>query len=751
MLLFHLFTFVPVLLLAGILWIERVMRKGPKKKNTFLFLSIFTIFIAGVVQALASQYIPNLVHHSSEIPIGAYLNFPVYGVIIALYFVAFFLLEYSIHCKRIDESFLTLDFRKSLGSFTGLTVVYLLILGVITWVWVELFLLGTGELPTGVTKALFESFLGPSARGSARELFNQVIPVLTLFFHVIWILLVWKAARSAFDLQAGVIRMRSYTFYTLLLLTLFFAYLFSPFSFLHGPAGDAGLTQSAVSIPNFYENYLWLFMIPNIIFTVRVVEEFFFWAMYHLRSDRAKVEQRQHTLSLLIRKVIKSTEEEDIAIVRETMENALTKAKSRTVVEEYNVTGMVVYRRTGNILKVEDQELIWGYANPLVSTKNFKNLDKAKLNELILRTTYDVEDIEQTSSDSSKDFGANLIKQMMEEGQAVVLNEMPDNFKGLQRMIGLFPVYDTNKFAGMLVVFKDSFHQIYPFEKEVFKDLCENLGTIFALMAGKEVQKERNRLQGEMQTAKNIQTSILPGTMEIPGYSIASSMETATEVGGDVYDLVSSPFGNYLGIGDVSGHGLPAGIMALINMSAFHGALETSKTMNVEVPIDVLYDIVNRVLCVINRDRIGSDKFMTQNYFVEKNGTFEHSGTHEIALIYRKAKNEIEELHDLTDKTGFLGLSEMVDSSQSRGSFKMDSGDILLLYTDGVIEAKTKNEIQFGLERVKELMMDYVEATPGELIVQIKDHLRDFAKAGDMKKHHGHFADDITMVVIKKD
>jgi sigma-B regulation protein RsbU (phosphoserine phosphatase) len=70
---------------------------------------------------------------------------------------------------------------------------------------------------------------------------------------------------------------------------------------------------------------------------------------------------------------------------------------------------------------------------------------------------------------------------------------------------------------------------------------------------------------------------------------------------------------------------------------------------------------------VVNRDRIGSDKFMTQNYFVEKDGVIKHSGTHEIALIFRKATGEVEELPQLTDKTGFLGLSEYVDSqSESR-------------------------------------------------------------------------------------
>jgi sigma-B regulation protein RsbU (phosphoserine phosphatase) len=747
---FHLFSFVPVLLLSGILWIERILRKGPKKKNRFLFLSILAVFLAGMVQFFGKEFILG-----SEDPSLPFLNFPVYSLIIILYFLGFFLLEYSIHCKRIDQSFLTTDFRKSLGGFKiwgiGAGAFFLIIL----WTWIENYLIYPNNSQiAGISDSIFGTFLG-IANPSVANAMNSVFPVLTLFFHAFFLIVLWRAARSAFDLQEGVIRQRSYTFYTLMVVTLFFAYYFSPFSFLNITGENAQAGPNAIapiaSDPTFFSNIIWVFLALNIVYTIRVVEEFFFWAMYHLRSDRAKIEQRQHALNLLIRRVINSKEDEDTSIVRETMENALTKAKSRTVVEEYNVTGMIVFRRSGDTLKVDGSEMVWGYATPLVTTKNFKNLDKNKLNDMIVRGTYDLDDIENSSPDSIKDYGANIIKRAMTEKEPIFIEDMPDNIKGMQRMIGVFPVFDTTKFAGMVIIFKDSFHKIYPFEKEVITDLCENLGTIFALIAGKEVQKERNRLQGELETAKNIQTSILPANPALEGYTIAASMETATEVGGDVYDLVPNPYGNYFGIGDVAGHGLSAGIMALINMAAFHGALETSKTMQIEIPVDTLYDIVNRVLCVVNRDRIGSDKFMTQNYFVEKDGVIKHSGTHEIALIFRKATGEVEELPQLTDKTGFLGLSEYVDSSQSLGDFKLNSGDYLFLYTDGVIEAKAAKEQQFGLDRVKDIIKEHPEAQPGEIIVYIKDFLRDWAKAGDFKKHGGNFADDITMLILRKD
>jgi sigma-B regulation protein RsbU (phosphoserine phosphatase) len=93
----------------------------------------------------------------------------------------------------------------------------------------------------------------------------------------------------------------------------------------------------------------------------------------------------------------------------------------------------------------------------------------------------------------------------------------------------------------------------------------------------------------------------------------------------------------------------------------------------------------------------------------------------------------------------------MLILSQSLGDFKLNSGDYLFLYTDGVIEAKAAKEQQFGLDRVKDIIKEHPEAQPGEIIVYIKDFLRDWAKAGDFKKHGGNFADDITMLILRKD
>ncbi len=296
-------------------------------------------------------------------------------------------------------------------------------------------------------------------------------------------------------------------------------------------------------------------------------------------------------------------------------------------------------------------------------------------------------------------------------------------------------------------------HPGFPF-REIRKEMTSTLSALREKLLQEKLARELElksfRLAQEMDIARNIQSSILPKNPLLPGYEIAAHMETATEVGGDSYDLLNTPLGNFISIGDVSGHGLPSGIMALIEMSALHGIIQSHLSFGSPPQPDKIYDMVNRVLCEINRDRIGSDKFMTKLLLIEKDGRFFHAGTHEIGLYYDSQRDEILELSEMIDRTAFLGLSELVDSASSLGSFSMAEGDFLLLYTDGLIEAKDAQSEQFGLERTKLWLKKNSKKAPEEILKTLRDELYSFAQEGDVRLHQGHLADDLTMLLIKR-
>lgn len=688
---FHLFSFLPILAIGGTLWYERTRRHGTARRTNLLLRSLIAITAVGVLQFAV---------WALRVPAWSQV-FVLSGI---LYFMASFNLEYAIHVKRIEESFLTGDFRREVRSLRP-------------WFWAMAVLAVAVIVVAPILEALG---------------FPHPIWGLIALFEVALFGAAFLAGRRVFNLQEGVIRQRGYPFYAQMLVTLGLT--------VHLVyRKSAGVDQQ--SFPLFW------FTLLNLVFTARLIEEFFFWSLHNLHAEADKVDERQQAHNKLIRRVI-STDADDAALVRELSAVALEKAQGRLVVQEYRLTGMAVYRTVGGVLRIEHPEHVLGYCTPLTEGKSIKSLDKGKLVDLLTRTTFDLAEL--TGQAEPKDFGKRLIRQALETREVAISSELPENLKGLQRLAVAVPIYDENTVVGCLTAFKDSFDRLMPAERVVLEELAETLSTVYALMRGKDAQRERTRLLDEMNVARTLQTSILPRKAELPGFEVATFMETATEVGGDAFDFVTTPFGTYFGIGDVAGHGLPAGMMAVISIAALHGALEAAKALERPLALDQVYDAVNRVLCTLNRDRLGSDKFMTQNYFLSDGASISHVGTHLVALVWRAKKKEVEELTGLVDRTGFLGLSELVVSTQSLGRFVLNQGDVLVLYSDGVIEAKNGRGEEFGIEGLKRVVADQAGGAPDELIAAVMDELRRYAVAGDLKKH-GRFADDVSLVILKKD
>lgn len=267
-----------------------------------------------------------------------------------------------------------------------------------------------------------------------------------------------------------------------------------------------------------------------------------------------------------------------------------------------------------------------------------------------------------------------------------------------------------------------------------------------------EKTKEITRLESEMEAASKIQAAVLPKRDEkLEGYEIAHITMAATEVGGDSYDFRSTINGNWISIGDVSGHGLESGIIALISQSAFNYGAYLFEKEKYDNPHVLMYNYVNRTMVLLNKIRGGSDAFMTQNYFFEKDGTFFCAGAHEIALVYRKKDHKVDELKELTGNVPYMGIISDIDSETSNFTFTMETGDILLLYTDGLIEARNKDGEQFDVPRVKNILLQNCKKGVDEIKKELIDRLYDFAKDGDIERYNGSFADDVTILIFRRE
>jgi PAS domain S-box-containing protein len=222
------------------------------------------------------------------------------------------------------------------------------------------------------------------------------------------------------------------------------------------------------------------------------------------------------------------------------------------------------------------------------------------------------------------------------------------------------------------------------------------------------------RIEEEIAIARRVQTSLLPKNPRLANLEIAAAMVPASEVGGDYYDvLAAQDGGGWLAIGDVSGHGLRAGLVMLMVQSA----MAATATARPDAPPSEVFAVINRVLLDNIRTRLEHRDFVTLTllrWFAD--GRLLFAGAHQDLLVHRRALGRVEEIH--TPGT-WLGTSAEVQSVTRDRELRLEPGDTLMLITDGLTEAMNGAGEMFGLDRVSAVLAEQAAAP----VEQIRDRL----------------------------
>jgi len=271
---------------------------------------------------------------------------------------------------------------------------------------------------------------------------------------------------------------------------------------------------------------------------------------------------------------------------------------------------------------------------------------------------------------------------------------------------------DSNDELGLLVKDVDRM-------RLAIRELTENL-------------KEQERLKSEMELAKKIQTVLLPKKPEITGYEISASCEPSEEVGGDYYDVISVGGYDWIVIGDVSGHGVTAGLVMMMVQTAIHTVLNE----NAETEPSRLLTVINKTI-YNNIELMGESKHMTIIVLAAgKEGKFSFSGSHEDILIRRAETGKVE----VVESEGmWIGLEPDISGYLSDDILKMEDGDCMVLFTDGITEAICKEGKLFGDERLIRVIEESGDKSAAEIRENIINELEFCEKP-----------DDVTLVVMKK-
>jgi sigma-B regulation protein RsbU (phosphoserine phosphatase) len=247
---------------------------------------------------------------------------------------------------------------------------------------------------------------------------------------------------------------------------------------------------------------------------------------------------------------------------------------------------------------------------------------------------------------------------------------------------------------------------------------------------------ERERMQKELEIARNVQVGLLPkDNPEIKGFDIGGTCLPAKEVGGDYFDFVTlGPSKLGIAIGDVSGKGVPAAIY----MTLTKGILQSHADDTISPRL-----VLNKVNKLLYRN-IEKNSFVSMFYAVldinEKTLTFARAG-HNPGIMINQQDGSNQELN--TDGIA-LGLEQgkVFDQMLKEQTIELNSGDTLVFYTDGFTEAMNSAQEEYGEERFVDLISANRNQSAQKLINVLVQSVKEFSE--EAPQH-----DDMTVVVIK--
>jgi sigma-B regulation protein RsbU (phosphoserine phosphatase) len=260
------------------------------------------------------------------------------------------------------------------------------------------------------------------------------------------------------------------------------------------------------------------------------------------------------------------------------------------------------------------------------------------------------------------------------------------------------PIISQNgRLIGVVQVLNKIYQAAFTKQDEHFLEaICTHLGIALERAKMVEAYLQGQMLKQSLQLAREIQMGLVPKEFpafpQIPQVDIFASLEPAQDVGGDLYDYFLLD-GNRICfiIGDVSDKGVPAALFMAMVRTAFRMA-----ALGATQPIGSVLQKLNVFLCESNHSQMFVTVFA--GVLDLRTGAIEYAdGGHEPPYIVRRAGGAA-----MIQKVGGLALGFLPDYQFRCGRMQLDSGDSLVLYTDGITEAMNSRHELFGAARIQE-------------------------------------------------
>ncbi|MBY0507086.1 MAG: serine/threonine-protein phosphatase [Bryobacteraceae bacterium] len=269
------------------------------------------------------------------------------------------------------------------------------------------------------------------------------------------------------------------------------------------------------------------------------------------------------------------------------------------------------------------------------------------------------------------------------------------------------------------------------------RNLLLNCSGALALLATLVVLRLRfraylagQRLAQQVEIARRVQQDLLPTPRDTSRvFELAADYRPALDLGGDFYDAFPAGAGAAFVLGDVSGKGLPAALLT----GVIHGAVRASAWTSNAAQHEAATAQLNRLLS----ERASAERFASLFWGYMEHGTLRYINAGHLAPIVVRAHGGCTRLEE---GGPVLGLLPQV--RYTAATVELEPGDLLVLYSDGLVEAANAQDEQFGEERVLELVTRNRDLPAAELRDRILTGAQQFTGGAELE-------DDRTLLVIR--
>lgn len=267
-------------------------------------------------------------------------------------------------------------------------------------------------------------------------------------------------------------------------------------------------------------------------------------------------------------------------------------------------------------------------------------------------------------------------------------------------------------------------------DREVVRTLAREAANVIENARLFSAARAKARLDHEIEIASQIQRELLPKAFpQMPHIAVTASTLACHSVGGDCFDVIALNGGRYgFFVGDVAGKGIAASLLATLLQGVFY------TTAALDIPLAEVTKRVNQFLC----ERSSDDRYATLFYGVlDPHGNLEYINAGHVPPLIRRASGELVELSSSNFPVGMFREAEF-----ARERVSLAPGDYLVIYSDGVSEARNLGDEMFEQERLSSVLRDFSGDGVEQLADAIGSGVRKFTGGAPQ-------ADDITMVVVQ--